>query len=328
MTAAHAIAELVPFYATGTLDAASRQQVEEHLKGCRSCRELLSQARAFHRVASAGHEPGLNDHVQGQLLVEFHETQQALDPEVIAGIRAHLGNCKLCSGALAILDELPDMVRSPDTEARPRDHPLSTPQTTASASLQGAESIWKGWVTALLRPIPALAFAVLLLVLVVPAYLILQRSSGGGAASSADFALISWPGEVNGAGVLPEAIALSGETVFRQLPGQDGASAIELRFDGKSRFLLLELAPDIDPEDLADPRAHFQLEIRQENQILLQRTVPASGFDDRGRLQLVLDTQRLKSAETYTLVMRYHKAGDPLDGEALFRRSIRLHQVD
>lgn len=324
MIGSHAIAELVPFYATDTLDAASSQQVEDHLEGCRSCRELLRQARAFHQAATGGNEPGMNDHVQGQLLVEFQETPAALDPEVTEFIRVHLDGCELCAGALTILEELPAMAKLTETEARPRDHPLSTPQMTASVLPQGAESMWKGWVTALLRPIPALAFAVLLLVLVVPAYLILQKSGGGGATSQAGFAMISWPGEVSGASALPEAIALSGETVFRRLPGQVGSPAVELLFDGKSRFLLLELDPNIDPEDLVDPLARFQVELLQENRVLFQREVTTGEFDPQGQLQIVLHAARLSPAVIYTLVIRYEKAGDPLDGEALFLRTVRL----
>ena len=257
------------------------------------------------------------DHVQGQLLVEFHETPETLDPEVTEFIRVHLGDCKLCAGALAILEELPAMADMPDTEARPRDHPLPIPQTRSS---------WKEWAAALWRPLPALGFAALLLALLLPAYLILRQGPGEGTTSLTDIALISLPREVGGMGRLPRAISVAGATMFRRAPGEDDSPAVELPFAGENPLLLLDLSPDIDPEDLADPLARFHLVLLQENRVLFQRGVPTSEFDPRGRLQIVLHAAHLSPAVTYTLLIRYEKAGDPLDGEALFRRTIRLRQ--
>ncbi len=320
MTESHAIAALIPFHTGGTLDDESRQQVEDHLEKCESCRDLSGHARAFHAAATGGNFPmDGRDHVQSQLLVEFQETPEALEAEVTEFIRAHLDGCELCAGALAILAELPAMVTLPDTEARPRDHPLPTPHT---------RSPWSEWVADLWLPLPALGVAALLLALLLPAYLMLRTAPGEGTASPTSIALISRPGEAVAMDTLPRAISVAGETLFRQSPGKDGPPAVELPLDDKNPFLLLDLSPDIDPEDLADPLARFHLLVLQENHVLFQRELSTDEFDRGGQLQVVLHAAQLSPGVAYALVIRYEKVGDPLHGEAMFRRIVRLQRSD
>jgi hypothetical protein len=69
----HEIAELLPFYANGTLDAAERARVEAELATCTDCARELHELQALAQTlkARADAAPALPDHVLGDVLARI-----------------------------------------------------------------------------------------------------------------------------------------------------------------------------------------------------------------------------------------------------------------
>ena len=94
------IAPLIPWYVQGSLDPVDRRGVEDHLERCADCRALLETARAAREgVERVGAERML-EHVQAQLLAEFAERPDGLEPGVRRWVAAHVADCAACGGTL------------------------------------------------------------------------------------------------------------------------------------------------------------------------------------------------------------------------------------
>ncbi len=285
MSGRDAIAPLIPFYANGTLDETERSRVEAHLAGCESCRALLAHALAFGETAP----DALEEHVQSQLLLEYLEARETLEPDAVRRIEGHLGSCEVCRDALAIVKELP---------GERAEAPGRSPGVLAG--------LWERLAGTVLHPAPALAYLLLLLI-AYPAYRFLAPGGPDAPAS-----------------VLGVTATLRGETVFRADPGEPAPPAASLTRPPDGAPLLLELATDIDAGDLRDTDATFLVELTHGERTLIEQPRRGADFDDGATLRVVIYPDRLEPDTDYTLSIRFHKPGDPLDGRVLFRHAFRL----
>ena len=85
-------AEIAPWYLNGTLEAAERAELEEHLAGCAPCRADLAEADTA-RVIFGGH-PTV------EMLVEYAFERPEAPRDVI---EAHLAGCDACAEELAMV---------------------------------------------------------------------------------------------------------------------------------------------------------------------------------------------------------------------------------
>lgn len=240
-------APLVPFLLNGTLSRQETDRVEGHLRQCAACRALLDEARLARELGSAPPE-AWNDHVQAQHLERF-----ALDPgstpQHLAGwIGAHVEKCDACREAVERLrattdvDDLLPLAALPGQGA----------QTTEAAEEGGTAGRGRepGWfVRALLRPIPAAVYLILVLILLPLVFLRGGRPAGSaGGSAGAGPAVVDLPvlrtplrgaaGETEivptGSPFTPLAIELPAESLRQAIPlrlflrGSDGRAPVRL----------------------------------------------------------------------------------------------------
>jgi len=287
-----AVALLIPWYANGTLGTEERRQVESHLPGCANCRDLLDHAHSFLRAAPAHAPEDLTGHVQTQLLAEFAEDPDFLGPEIVNSIRSHLESCTVCRDAHHALGSL--------------EVPL---QDTSSENALNA--LWRRLSGSVLHPVAAVLYLAAVL-LAYPVYRFLRLEPPPAGAEPV-------------ARVLPSAVPVEGETAYRGLPGSgnDGALPLVLGSTGApGGGLLLELHTDVDPEDLRDPKAVFDLRLLDGERMVWSEAKRGNEFDRGGVLRVLLSTNGLAVRRDYVLALRLEKPGSP--PEDVFRRAIRI----
>lgn len=67
------LVELVTDYFEGTLSAADRAQLEEHIAGCDGCRDYIDQMRATVALTSEARPVGLTSEAEEGLLAVFRD---------------------------------------------------------------------------------------------------------------------------------------------------------------------------------------------------------------------------------------------------------------
>ncbi len=294
MTEHETLEALVPGFEDGTLAPADRARLERHLTDCRDCRELLELARMQREILGRRGADVLLAHVDPVLLTEYSERPESLEPETRRWIEEKLRECRACGEAYARLVE----VRSP-REVEP------APVPTTSRILPW---IWERLAATILRPAPALAYLALL-ALLGPFLLVRERGD--------DAPIASGP-----------VLVVPGETGTRD--GGDGAEIPPLGVPattdpGQAVVLLLET--EIVETDLRDGRMGLALELRQGDRVVASRAVSIRDFefrDGHGLLPLVVRAGALRPGDSYEVSVRAVRPGDPLDGEPLFRRRLRV----
>jgi len=310
MSNADPIAELIPWYANGTLDAAEREKVENHLPGCPSCYALLARARSFRRLAPGAAQEGLLEHVSGHLLVQFAEHPDRLEAGTRRFISLHLSDCQVCAGALEILQGLaqePIEMEDPGDAERAR-------RGARSSLVDSLIAFWRGLTRSVLGPVPALVY---LGALVLVVSTVLMRAPGGGGTGMAG----SGVHPMTAIAVLPPVVRLPEEIAMR---GGDARPAPqEVALPGAAGPVLLELVTSIDLEDLSDPGASFRVEIAAGDGVVGTLTLHGSDFDRRGRLQLMLDRDLCVTGIATTVRIVFVKEGDSGNGDEVYRKSVR-----
>src|SRR5580693_2827468 len=84
--------ERLPWLLNGTLDAAERQEVEEHLRSCPACRKALAETRLAWEV--------FDRHVASDQLVAYVWGDPTVDR---AEIEQHLASCPRCAAELELV---------------------------------------------------------------------------------------------------------------------------------------------------------------------------------------------------------------------------------
>lgn len=325
MIADDPVAPLLPWYATGTLDASESAQVESHISGCDACRDLLAVAREFRRLALRVPFETLFEHVQSQRLVEFAEDPAALEPDARRFINSHIQTCPVCAEALGILEELG---RAPA--------PAGSGVVGTAAAHRPPGRRWPAWISAwrrlgrtVLHPAPALAYLVALVIAL--AILPLRPPAPGGSDQlPADFPGARpleaghppVPPAVPSVIVMPPAVELAGEVVFRGGGAPPAPAVIPVRAGAEG--VALALITDLDREDLEDPEAAFRLEMVQGDRLAFEARRRGADFDRRGRLVLLLDPATVSAGVPCLVRIRFSRPGDRRDGEEIYRRTFIL----
>jgi hypothetical protein len=319
MTAMDDIAPLIPWYATGTLAPQESAQVEEHLASCDECRNLLAVARGFRRLGPQVKYETLFDHVQSQRLVEFAADPASLEPDARRFITDHIRACAVCAEALEILE---DMSRVPVTsdDGGAREAAAHPPGRTLRQTWQ---EIWRRLSRTLLHPAPALAYLVALVTFlaVLP---LRQPAPGTGLAPLAQPTGTPRPAAppVPGVAILPPAVDLPGETVFRGQGKPPDPLVVPYRVG--TQAVAIALVADVEDDVLQDPAAAFHVEIVQGDRVVLADSRPGTDLDKSGRLTILLDPAALEPGVPCRARLLLAKPGDPRDGEEIYRRTFLL----
>ncbi len=277
---------LVPWYVNGTLAADETAEIEEHLsacRACRACRDLVDLARRQAELQELG--PDAREHPHASLLVEYVDSPGSLDAETTEWIEGRLTACESCRDAV-------DRLR----ETRPDE-----------SSPRWFEKLWQGLAATALRPVPAAAYLLLLVV-------------------GAGFLLTRGPVEQDGIVLTaPLRIPLSGDRDVRA--GQTPQQRTVMRIPWSADTVLLDLETELSVADLEEGDLAFVLELRRNGKLEWSEPRNAEGFvvrDRRVALPVLIHPRRLNENAVYQIAVRVHKPGDPLDGQALFQRSIRV----
>jgi hypothetical protein len=230
-------------------------------------------------------------------------------------VEAHLEECPACRALLEQARSQSELARqSPLEDHLEHVHPsllvaveraLSTAEPIRRDRGNLLESIWRALAATVLRPAPALAY--LLLLIALPAVWIGLGRDGDGAPA-----------------LTPTVITLRSERALRSEPGAPMPEPQAV--PGGATAVLLRLATDLRPEDLRDEALSFTVEIARDGR--LEWSMPQARGDlaiENGRavVSLLVDPSRL-GAGAHEVVLRVHKPDDPMDGQALFRRRLRI----
>ena len=228
-------------------------------------------------------------HVDPALLTEYAERPEELEPETRRWIEQKLEECETCREAHALLREVASSLEPKQERFRP----LAWLRDRLGATV--------------LRPAPALAYLVALMVLV-PYLLVRERS-------------------IDAPFVTAPVLALRSEPTVRD-EGGDASPPLEIASpQGDRGTVVLLLETDLVEADLREGRMKLALELRRGDEVLESREVGARDFefrDGRGVLPLVLRTKTLQEASDLEVSVRALLPGDPLDGQPLFRRHLRV----
>src|SRR5262245_14314128 len=165
MTPSDPIAALIPWYVNGTLAPDERRRVEEHLAACAECRGLLEDLRELSPLVRSG-AGALEDHPHAQHLECYAADSAALERELAAWIRSHVGTCEACSEVLLILQQ--ELERSA-TGARVAALPANRGRPVSFEGLRAERSTVPAFLSrTLLRP--EMAAVYLLLLLAIPVF--------------------------------------------------------------------------------------------------------------------------------------------------------------
>ena len=95
MPSARSVHELLPWYATGTLETQEADEFRNHLDTCSSCREELASVQEIRKEIETHGEDFFREHPEPEQLVAALRGE--LDEKETAEIRRHLSICGACA---------------------------------------------------------------------------------------------------------------------------------------------------------------------------------------------------------------------------------------
>lgn len=259
---------------TGELSPEERTQVEEHVKSCTSCADLLLFAAETKRSLGALGRA----HPLPEDLVLYAEDDRSFEADVRAALEGHLDGCRECSEEVAILREV-DRALEPSMAPAAGSIPRRLKAGTAPSSW------WRRSVGAALRPAPAAVY----LGLAIAASLLLLLPLGPGrhpAVETQSDSISRTPAiEANGVVLLLDVTGKERDLTPRTVPtpSVDGADPV---------ILLLELT-ELSSPPIAD--ALYQVEILPDGKPapIWSTEVPGSAFAANYTLALSIPAGRL-----------------------------------
>jgi len=282
------IESLLPWYVAAGVDEEQRRQVESLLAEDGSARELEEVARVLYEATQQVSKDSPAP-LHPQLLVEYAEDPNALDPDARRRIEAELRTDPLAEDLLDILRHLePD-----DAED------AALPESGSGL----ATRVWSLLAASILRPVPALVY-LLALLFVVPLLWLLPPAS-----ESPSF-------------VLPHPVTLESDVLFR---GTEPGAATPVELSGRSP-LLLELTLDLSSAERTDPDLLLHVAVTRDAERLLERTRRVDDLID-GRLPVLLHLPGVPDVHggaTFAVRVTARRAGEPEPGVEIFRRTFRI----
>ena len=261
-------------YATGTLDEQERRAFERALAEHPEWLPRLADARRFAELFEGHALDSARSPVSAELLVDYVERRDELEPSTVAAIEAELERSPTAREALDCLERL--------------DAPVERVER---------RSLWERLRETLLAPTPALAY--LLLLVLLPAL---------------------WWGSREATVGMPERLVVPGERVVRD-SGQTEIAPLEV----DRAVVQLELQSELTLEDMAERR--WAIEIVDSAGETIERW-PVEGsprtFEGKARFDFMVDLRSRRSGERLVVRVVADAPGDPLDGQALFRRELRV----
>ena len=150
------IAPLIPWYVNATLSKEDRARVDSHLPSCPECRELLELGRIAFAAAPAVFADGAPAHVDDTLLHDLVFDPHLVERSARARAERHIDDCSECSRARDELTELRTELGHERPSFRDR---LTSAVRSAVRAVHRTPGLS-----------PALAGAVVLVLLALPAY--------------------------------------------------------------------------------------------------------------------------------------------------------------
>lgn len=290
------VEELLPWFVNGTLTGEERGLVEGHLAGCGECRDL--HAFALEQLELA-RDPEALEHVDPLLLVTYVEAPETLEADAAGFVEERLAACEHCRAAHEALVEVEASLAGSGARTT-----ADRPFRQAEPGRSFAESLWARLARTLLHPVPALAYLVVLAVLV--PVTVMQIGDG----------------EPRGGVLGPvERIVVTGDRAVRGVSAPAGRDLSVPAEASGGGAVLVELVTDLAPADLPRYQA-FVVEIEQDGEIVASHQLARDALvTRRGRVsaEIALYPDRLGPGVPYELTLRVVQPGSPLDGQALFR---------
>jgi hypothetical protein len=273
-------------YVRSTLDDATRSAVDAHVAQCQDCRDSLETVTELQRLKLLD-DHALLGHVQAQHLVSFAEGR--LEGAAAGWVERHIAECETCSAALTILrdrtEPTGDDVRS----------------TEADGNLDVRGGWWRFLRRTILAPAPALAYLVLLAVLIPLATRKPQET----------------PALAPAIEVLPAPVRLFANDDFRGT-GEVEPEIVEFTAPAGARFVDLELVTDLERTELqAKPELKLQL-LSDDGHVLLSSSANEA-VDDAGLARIHIPVEILDVDAVYRVTIRSATSSETAPFEAAFR---------
>ncbi|GEM_PF-3606247 len=298
MSDRHLVEEKIAWYVNGTLDEAGRREVERALADSPKIAALLEQARLNLALAGLASPEEVLSPIHPRILVDYVEKPETMDPSLRAFVEAEVDKGGPTRECVERLYEVEAALRSAE---KGREAIEETPTFFAR--------IWSALAASVLRPVPALAY---LLVLAAMVPLLLQG--------------VREP-TVAPAGLLERIVVDSDRSVRADGTAETELLAIAGSF-AAGDVLLLELRTDLAPEDLERTDLSYRSEILRGGETLWSGMHDRSHFEIRADgsviLPLPIYPASLDSGAEYLLRIVVLAPGDPLDGEALYQRRFAI----
>ncbi len=306
------VSTLLAWYAAGTLDDGDRALVENHVEQCPECHDALALALQQAELARDGNLDEHLEHLHPLLLVQFADDPAALDDDTRRYVQSRLDTCDACRGAYERLREV--------DEAIAREHVTGSASESVTESVKDAARALRDHDAAapgplrrffdllgatVLRPAPALAYLVMLAVLL-PA-LWLSRDA-------ADRPVLM-PAPV---------LSVIGDTAVRSDGSGGQVAPAPLAVDAAQHLVQLWLVTGFDAAVLEHVES-FEVALARDGRVIWRssrskRELVAVGTDLV--LPLVFDASQLAMGKTYELTITAVAPGSLLDGKAIWKRGI------
>ena len=187
---------------------------------------------------------------------------------------------------------------------------------------RAATGLWDLLKRTVLRPGPALAYLAALLVLSVSLPMFRPGSAPVPSPAPPTATAPVAPTEPSQVALLPPAIELPGEVVFRDHAAPPAPIVVEP--PAAAGTVVFALVTDLTGEDLSDPAARFRVAVTQRDRVVLDRECRGSDFDRRGRLLMTIDPATFVSRTPCLVRIVRIAPGNDSDREEVYHRAFVL----
>ena len=300
----HDLAGALPEKRHGRLDPEMRRRLDGHLERCAECRELERLSAELGDGLESDVAEWL-DHPQAQLLAAWASDPDGVPRKTGEWIAGHVFSCDACGETVRVLRQLQ---LDPEVRFLDRDADLAEAASPAGGGERErvpspVRRIWDGLASTVLRPVPALAYLVLLAVVWIAPW----RSEPP-------------PGPGAGPAVLPPAWRIAPIDTFRSgdAAGEPRIPEIEAL---PSAPIHLQLLTDLDAFDLERPGVVMSAEIRRDGEVVWSAEVPPGLVSAYGQIDLLVPASGLDRDVPLEIRVMSSRDGET---DEVFRARVRL----